>query len=88
MKNLTITHVENALHPWTMEPGWELLLLQVLDEARLDGILGSAEEKGWDVWCYGQSNDGTSRAVLYRPKGAGQTWSDPSPWPEPERKDD
>ena len=79
----TYTVYRNVAHPWSGEPGWDIMLIQ----SDRDGFAKTCEKRGWQVWCLGESECGSPRAVLMKPHGlavgnGASSWADPSPWPE------
>lgn len=79
----TYTIYRNVDHPWTGEPGWDVLMIQSESET----LVVDCEQRGWQPWCFGESVRGSTRAVFIKPHrlGAGhkaQHWVDPNPWPE------
>ena len=88
LKTLTTSVLRNVQHPWTGEPGWDILLMQSLELAAMDDALAKAEGNGWHIWSSSVeiSNETGSRylrAVLYKPQRAHIEWQDPNPWPTP-----
>lgn len=78
----TYTVYRDVGHPWSGEPGWDVLLIQ----SESDLLLASCEKRGWQPWCFGESIRGSTRAVFIKPHRLGgaqaQHWVDPRPWPE------
>ena len=79
----TYTVYRDVAHPWTGEPGWDILFIQ----REHNGILTDCEKRGWKLWCVGESLRGSPRAVFLKPHrlpvGNNATqWNEPMPWPE------
>lgn len=72
-------------HPWTREPGYDLLYLHATSEQELEAMQAKAEEKFWHCWISGCIEDTQQpAAVMYKPSGKMQAWTDPGPaqrWP-------
>lgn len=64
----------NVGHPWTGEPGWDLLHLRAPSIERLDEMIDEAERKFWHVWIRDQQQ---VAAVCYKPAGQAAQWHEP-----------
>lgn len=69
--------MRNAGHPWTAQPGWDLLIVETGTEDRRDRYVEAAATKFWQLWLRGTNViNGRPRAVLYKPSGAAERWAD------------
>ena len=64
----------NFGHPWTREPGWDLLEVKCQTETDLDAFIAAAEKKFWQIWI--RDNTGQIQAALYKPSGITKIWDD------------
>ena len=60
-------------HPWTRQPGCDLLEVKASNGKALNSFIQNAEAKHWHIWI---TDTLSPCAVLYKPSGATAPWSD------------
>lgn len=74
MQNVEHQLVRDFGHPWTREPGWDLLEAKGKTETDLDAFVAAAEKKFWQTWI--RDNTGQITVAMYKPTGAMAPWED------------
>ncbi len=85
MSNVTYNVIRDTGHPWSGEPGWDILMIQSVGDA--GKLIAECERRGWQCWSTGESLRGTWRGIFFKPSrlAVGMQachWFDPAPWPE------
>lgn len=74
----------NVGHPWSNQPGFDLLFLQADTPEEMDTAFAAAKRKFWEVWLCGNAEySGKPACVLYKPCGADAPWGDTENPPNP-----
>jgi len=88
-KPYSVSVHRDMVHPWTGEPGWDLMFIKALNERTEDKVIEKAEAKGWKMLLTG-FDDGPEEnrlymTLMYKPSarswGNESGWADPRPWP-------
>lgn len=79
MSRFRVSIHRNVGHPWTQEPGFDVMYVVASDEAAIDRAIAKAGDECWKqftVGC-GPYDEDECRAVFYKPCGKYGEWLDP-----------
>lgn len=68
-----IAVIRGGSHPWTRQPGWDLMTIAAADSACLEVFIRRAYAKFWMPWWQHRG-----QAVLIKPSGSSVAWLAPS----------